>query len=106
MRASTVLGTEERESLDRLGRTLRLARLRRNLSQDELAARMGVSRASVIAMEKGTPGVALGILVKALMVFGYTERLGELLASDPVGEELDLALGRKRAGAKDDVADF
>jgi hypothetical protein len=37
---------------------------------------------------------------------GYTERLGELLANDPVGEEMELAIGRKRAGQKDDVADF
>lgn len=106
MRTSTILGLDERESLDRLGRTVRLARLRRNLSQDQFAARMGVSRATVVALEKGAPGVALGILVKALTVLGYTERLGELMASDPVGEEMELAIGRKRAGAKDDVADF
>ncbi len=106
MRASTILGLDERESLTRLGRTVRLARLRRNLSQQEIAERMGVSRASVVAMEKGEPGVALGILVKGLTVLGYTERLGELLASDPIGEEMDLATGRKRAGARDDVADF
>ena len=60
MRASTILGLDERESFTRLGRTSRLARLRRNLSQQEIAERMGVSRASVIAMEKGEPGVALG----------------------------------------------
>jgi transcriptional regulator with XRE-family HTH domain len=106
MRLSTVLGTDELESLGRLGRTVRLARLRRNLSQDDLASRMGVSRASVVALEKGTPGVALGILTKALTVLGYTERLGELLGNDPLGEEMELVTGRKRAGAKDDVADF
>jgi transcriptional regulator with XRE-family HTH domain len=106
MRTSTVLGLDERESLARLGRTVRLARLRRNLSQDDFASRMGVSRSSVIALEKGAPGIALGILIKALTVLGYTERLGELLANDPVGEEMELAIGRKRAGHKDDVADF
>lgn len=106
MRITTVLGLDERASLERLGRTVRLARLRRNLSQDELAARMGVSRSSVVALERGSPGLALGILLKALTVIGYPERLGTLLADDPVGEEMELAIGRKRAGPKDDVADF
>jgi transcriptional regulator with XRE-family HTH domain len=106
MRASTVLGLDERESLRGLGRSIRLARLRRNLSQEDLAGRMGVGRGAVVTLEKGGTGVGLGILVKALTVLGYTERLGELLASDPIGDEMDLAMGRQRAGSKDDVADF
>jgi transcriptional regulator with XRE-family HTH domain len=106
MRSSTVLGLDERESLRRLGLCVRLARLRRNLSQEDLASRMGVGRGAVVHLEKGEPGVGLGILVKALTVLGYTERLGELLANDPIGDEMDLALGRQRAGSKDDVADF
>lgn len=106
MHASTVLGSEERESLSRLGKCVRLARLRRNLSQNDLAERMGVGRGAVVGLEKGTPGIGLGILIKALTVFGYTERLGELLGNDPIGDEMDLAIGRQRAGGKDDVADF
>ncbi|HEY0421229.1 MAG TPA: helix-turn-helix transcriptional regulator [Acetobacteraceae bacterium] len=101
-----ILGTDERAGLERLGRTIRLARLRRNLSQAELAERMGVSRSSVVMLERGAPGVAIGILLKALTVFGYTERLGEILANDPLGEEMELVTGRKRAGAGDGVADF
>lgn len=106
MRASTVLGIDELGSLSRLGKSIRLARLRRSLSQDDLATRMGVGRGVVVNLEKGIPGVGIGILIKALTVLGYPERLGELLANDPIGDELDLALGRQRAGAKDDVADF
>lgn len=106
MRSTTILGTEERESLRKLGIGIKLARLRRDLKQEDLALRMGVSRSAVVNLEKGAPGVGLGLLVKALMVLGYPERLGDLLASDPVGDEMDLAMGRKRAGAKDDVADF
>ncbi|HSK42021.1 MAG TPA: helix-turn-helix transcriptional regulator [Arenibaculum sp.] len=101
-----ILGTDERESLERLGRTVRLARLRRNLSQAELAERMGVSRSSVVMLERGGPGVGIGILLKALTVFGYTDRLGEILADDPMGEEMELVTGRRRAGTRDGVADF
>lgn len=106
MRRSTILSTAELEGLARLAQTLRLARLRRNLSQAELADRMGVARASVVAMEAGRPGIAIGILLKALTVFGYTDRLGDLVAADPIGDDLDGALGRQRAGSRLHVADF
>lgn len=85
---------------------MRLARLRRNLSQAELAERMGVHRPTVINLEKGRPGVTIAIVVKALSVFGYAERIGELLAVDPTGEGMELASGRKRAGSRAGVADF
>src|SRR5689334_6972614 len=101
-----LLGTDERARLDRLGRTMRLARLRSNVSHEELAERMGVSRSSVVMLERGASGVAIGILLKALTLFGYGDRLGEILANDPMGEEMELATGRKRARTKDGVADF
>ncbi|WP_372426112.1 helix-turn-helix transcriptional regulator [Salinarimonas chemoclinalis] len=104
MRITTPLSGDEYDALARLGETIRLARLRRNLSQVELAERIGVARSSVVALEKGRPGVAIGILMRALTVLGYPERLAELVGSDPIGDGLDL--GRRRAGAKADVADF
>jgi hypothetical protein len=44
--------------------------------------------------------------LKALTLFGYGDRLGEILANDPMGEELELATGRKRSRTRDGVADF
>lgn len=67
---------------------------------------MGVARPSIVALEAGKPGIGVGILLKALTVFGYTERLGELVASDPIGDEVDLVAGRRRATSRSDVADF
>ncbi|NBJ13768.1 helix-turn-helix transcriptional regulator [Microvirga arsenatis] len=106
MRAVVALSTYELDALERLGQTVKLARLRRNLTQAELAERMGVSRLTVVALEKGNAGTSIGALLKALTVFGYTGRLGEILASDPIGDDLDIAEGRKRARARTDVADF
>lgn len=100
------MSTVEGDSLKRLGTTVRLARLRRNLSQEELSERMGISRSALVSLESGKPGVAIGILAKALTVFGYEDRLGEMLAADPRGDDVDLREGRLRAGAKSDVADF
>lgn len=67
---------------------------------------MGVRRLTVVSLEKGRPGVTISTLLKALTVLGYTERLGDLLASDPIGEEMEIATGRKRAGGRYGVADF
>ncbi len=101
-----ILSTPELEALDRLGRTLRLARLRRDLTQAELGERMGVARGAVAALEEGSAGTGVGVLLKALTVMGYADRLGELLASDPIGDDIDLATGRQRAGRYPDVAPF
>lgn len=106
MRATVALSTDERRSLKTLGESVRLARLRRNLSQVELAERMGVSRLTIMALEKGSSSVSIGALVKALTVMGYTERPGQLLANDPIGDSMDLNEGRRRAGARANVADF
>ena len=106
MQTKAILSGDELESLRLLSERLRLARLRRNLSQAELAERMGVRRLTVVNLEKGRPGVTISTLLKALTVLGYTERLGELLATDPIGEDMEIATGRKRAGSRAGVADF
>lgn len=106
MKTTAILSTDELESLRLLSERVRLARLRRNLTQAEFAERMGVRRLTVVSLEKGRPGVTISTLLKALTVLGYTGRLGDLLASDPIGEEMEIAIGRKRAGSRAGVADF
>lgn len=106
MNTKTIFSSSEAESLQRLGERVRLARLRRNLTQAELADRMGAARLSVVSLEKGRPGVALGTVLKALTVLGYTDRIGELLANDPIGEDMEIVSGRRRASARVDVANF
>jgi transcriptional regulator with XRE-family HTH domain len=103
---SPYLTSDEREGLDGLARRIRLARLRRNLSQETLADRAGVTRKTVIALEQGSGSVTLAVLAKVLGVLGYPGRLGDLLAADPIGEDLEMAHGRRRAGSVGGVADF
>ncbi len=76
------------------------------MTQQELAERMGVGRLTVVSLEKGRPGVSLLTLLKALTVFGYTERLGDILAMDPIGEGMEIVTGRQRAAHVSGVADF
>jgi transcriptional regulator with XRE-family HTH domain len=108
MKSPAVLPRRDTEQLTLLGRRLRAARLRRKLTQDEMAERVGVSRPTYRMLEAGRPGVALGILQRALVVLGYSDRLGALLETDPIGEELE-DVSSRRVGLKRssfDVANF
>ena len=77
--ASTFLGLTavEEELVDMklaLGVRLRRARRRRNLTQTDLAKRMGSSQSRVAKMEAGHPGVSLDLLVQGLLAAGATRR--------------------------------
>ena len=89
-----------------LGRRLRVARLRRNWSQAEMAQRAGVTRKTYAALEAGDSGVSIGCLLKSLSILGYPERLGAVLDADPIGADLELETGRRRSSAAVDVEDF
>ena len=62
------------EALQRLGRNIRTARLRRRLPQTELAERMGVSRFVVADVERGKPTTGVAAYVGALWVLGLLVR--------------------------------
>lgn len=107
MRRSVFLSSDESGSLRLLGQRIRRARLRRNLSQADLAERVGVTRKVIVALEAGAEKSGLAVVMKVLSVFGYPERLPDLLESDPVGDDLEEVSGRQRAGRRGDgVEDF
>ena len=106
MSRQIVLTSVESHSLSHFGERLRLARLRRNLSQADVAERAGVTRKVIVALEAGAPGTSIGVLAKVLGILGYPERLAGLLESDPLGEDLEAVHGRRKAGGRADVADF
>lgn len=56
--------------LKTLGTLIRAARIERGMSQSELAERLGVSRYTVMGIEKGDPKVASGSLVEAAVIVG------------------------------------
>lgn len=89
-----------------LGQRVKLARLRRNLSQAEMAERAGVSRMTWVALEAGRGTTSIALLARALEILGYPERLPALLEADPLGEDLEAVHGRRRGGVSDGLADF
>lgn len=59
------LTAEEQKTVQRMGLALRAARIEAGQTQDEFAARIGVSRWTVAAMEKDGSKVSLGAWLKA-----------------------------------------
>ncbi len=57
-----------------LSAKLKKARERRQITQTDLAKRMGSSQSRVAKMEAGDPGISLDLLVQGLLAAGATRR--------------------------------
>ena len=80
-----------RRALLKLGHDLRDARRRRRIPSAVAAARASVSRMTLLKVEKGDPGVAMGTYATVLFVLGLAERLADVAdpAQDRTGLQLD-----------------
>ena len=99
-RKSSALSVEDapREAVVRLGSRIRLARLRRKLRQEDLAAKIGRTRATVIAIERGSSTTEIGAYAAALWALGLLQEL-ELVADpglDRDGQALSFSVSDKR----------
>ncbi len=95
----TVYGQSDRSLLRDLGQRLKQARLRQNLSQEQLAQRAGLSRATISEYERGSSTSTM-TLVQVLRALGLLDELASFVA-EPGPSPLDLARrqgrGRQRA---------
>jgi transcriptional regulator with XRE-family HTH domain len=62
---------------EQLGRAIRLKRLEKGISQNVLAAQIGVGRKWVIHLEAGNQKAELGLVLKALDALQLQATLGE-----------------------------
>ena len=87
-----------RASLRQLGENLSIARLRRRESRRVWAERLGVSIPTLIRLEKGAPGVGIGIVATAVWLMGRIQAFSDLAdpGSDRGALELDLRKIRKK----------
>ncbi len=78
-------------ALRKLGHDIRDARRRRRIPVAILAQRASISRTTLNKVEKGHPGVSLGIYATVLFVLGIIERLYDLAdpRHDAIGLELE-----------------
>ncbi len=89
-RSSVLLPIPVRHALRKLGHDLRDARRRRRIPVAIAAQRASISRTTLGKIEKGDPGVAIGIYATVLFVMGMVERLADL--ADPKNDSVGLQL--------------
>jgi transcriptional regulator with XRE-family HTH domain len=80
-----------KRALRKLGQDIRDARRRRRIPMQIMAERASTTRVTLSKVEKGDPGVSMGIYARVLFVLGMAERLAELadVTSDALGLELE-----------------
>jgi transcriptional regulator with XRE-family HTH domain len=93
-RALPALPLSVRRALQKLGADLSAARRRRRLTMVLLAERAFVSRVTLARVERGDPGVSMGIYASVLFVLGLGDRLGDL--ADPRFDKVGAALEHEK----------
>jgi transcriptional regulator with XRE-family HTH domain len=99
------LPLEVRKSVELLGERIRIARLRRQLSTDELAQACGIGRRTLYRIETGEPGVAIGSMLAVLWKLGLLDSVRAVANpdDDEHGKILEAARRPQRVRAR--VAD-
>ena len=88
------LPPEITDTIKGIGERIRIARIRRNLTMEEMASRMFVTRKTLARLEKGETGVSLAVLASALWVLGLDDDLKKI--ADPARDSVGLYHERKK----------
>ena len=99
-RTSLLLPTADKV-MKEFGNNIKLARLRRKLSVEQIAERAGISRTTLWLVEKGAPSVAMGTYAQVLFVLGLEKDLLKVASDDLLGRKLqDAQLSIKERSPK------
>src|ERR1017187_10045408 len=83
-----------KSAMRKLGSDIRDARLRRRIPVAVMAERAFISRTTLVKLEKGDPGVAMGTYAAVLFALGMIDKLRELASAK--SDEVGLALEEER----------
>lgn len=92
MKRSQVLTPKSQKLLTALGERIKLARLRRKFSSDQVAERAGISRATLWQVEKGSPAPSIGTYFMVLFTMGLEKDFQKLAEDDELGRKLQDAV--------------
>ena len=84
----TILLPKQMKLMATFGENIKLARLRRKLTAEQVAERAGISRRTLVSVEQGSPGVAMGTYLQVLFVLGLAEDILNVASDDVLGRKL------------------
>lgn len=100
-REKPVLLPKHKKILAELGENIKLARLRRKFSTEQVSERANISRPTLLSIEKGSESVSLGLYLQVLAVLGLEKDLLLLAQDDELGRKLqDADLSTKERAPK------
>jgi transcriptional regulator with XRE-family HTH domain len=85
---SPILLPKTKKILSELGENIKLDRLRRKFSSEQVAERAGISRSTLISIEKGYEGVSIGYYLSVLHVLGLEKDFLSIAKADELGRKL------------------
>ena len=85
---NSILLPKAQKAISILGENIKLARLRRRYSTQQVAERANISRPTLLSVEKGHPHVSIGAYVKVLFVLGLEKDITEVARDDKLGRRL------------------
>lgn len=88
MKKDIVLLPKSRKILAELGENIKLARLRRNFSAEQVAERANISRPTLLSIEKGSASTGIGLYLQVLSVLGLQNDLLQVAKDDELGRKL------------------
>jgi transcriptional regulator with XRE-family HTH domain len=88
------------QALKKLGSDLKTARLRRNITAEEAAQKIGTSRFAVADAERGKPSVSVAVYAALLWAYGLIDRFSDLADPNKDEEGARLALAREPLRAR------
>jgi transcriptional regulator with XRE-family HTH domain len=83
-----ILLPEVSEILSEFGENLKLARLRRKLSTQQVSERANIPRSTLWRIENGSPSVAIGTYIQVLFVLGLEKDFLKVATDDILGRKL------------------
>ena len=83
-----VILPKTKKILSEMGENIKLARLRRKLSSEQVSERANISRPTLTAIEKGSPTVSIGSYLLVLQVLGLEKDFLLLAKDDELGRKL------------------
>jgi transcriptional regulator with XRE-family HTH domain len=96
-----ILLPKSKRILLEFGENIKLARLRRKLSSEQVAERANMSRTTLYSIEKGMPNVSIGSYFSVLQVLGLEKDFLFLAKDDLLGRKLqDAQIKTKRRAPK------